>query len=110
MALQAIRRQLTAAVRKDSEPEATPANDKVAAPKPSKLKETYTIRDVIKQNYRTLVNDQIPCKPTDKDYIGCFQRAVTTVLRNMDEDDLETAQTILAKWNQEGAPVKVKSK
>src|SRR5271168_926506 len=48
-----------------------------------KIKQVYTIRDVIKQSYRALIEDEIPFKPTDKDYISSYQCAVTTVINNM---------------------------
>jgi len=79
-------------------------------PKPTKLKPVYTIRDVIKQNYRNLVEAEIPHKPNDKDYISKYQRAVTTVLDTMSKKDLEKAQEIVNLWNKEGAPVEVQLK
>lgn len=108
--LQAVRRYLTACIKKDSELEAPEAEAKVQEAKPKKLKQMYTIRDVIKQNYRALVNDQIPYKPTDKEYLGSFQRAVTTVLKNMSAEELETAETMVEEWNKEGAPSEVQLK
>jgi hypothetical protein len=105
--LQAVRRYLTACNKKDLELEAAEAEAKA---KPKKLKQMYTIRDVIKQNYRALVNDQIPYKPTDKGYLPSFQRAVTTVLKNMSDEELETAETMVEKWNTEGAPSEVQLK
>ena len=108
--LQAVRRYLTACIKTDSEPEATPTEAKVQEPKPKKVKQVYTMRDVITNNYRALVNDQISCKPTDQEYIGSFQRAVTTVLKNMSDEELETAETMVEKWNKEGAPSEVQLK
>ena len=79
-------------------------------PKPTKLKQVYTIRDVIKQNHRSLVEAEIPHKSTDKDYIGSYQRAVTAVLKNMAEEDLEEAEEIVELWNKQGAPPEVQLK
>ena len=73
-------------------------------PKPKKLKKLYTIRDVVKQQYRHLIEDEIPYKSTDKEYLGSYQRAVTAVISNMAEDDLEEAQGIAEQWNQKGGP------
>ena len=87
----------------NSEPEAPEA-------KPRKVKKAYSIRDVIKQHYRTLVEKEIPYKSTDKEYLGSYQRAVTTVLRNMTEEDLEEAQSIMERWNKDGAPSHVQLK
>src|SRR5271156_5442957 len=103
--LQAVRRHLTACIKKNSEQEATQAQEKAAKAKPKKVKAIYTMRDVIKQNYRALVNAEIAYKPTDKEYLGSFQRAVTTVLKNLSEEELETVETVVEDWNTEGAPL-----
>jgi len=79
-------------------------------PKPAKLKKVYTIRDVIKSNYQSLVDDEIPYKSTDKEYIGSYQRAVTTVLKNMGKKDLGDAEKTLNLWNTEGPPPDVQLK
>jgi hypothetical protein len=41
-------------------------------PKPKKIKQVYTIQDVIKQHYRDLIEAQISFKPTNKEYIGSY--------------------------------------
>jgi hypothetical protein len=74
------------------------------------VKQVYTIRDVIKQNYAKLVDEQIPFNPSEKGYLGCYQKAVTTVLNNMDEELLEEAGNILEQWNSNGAPSDVQLK
>ena len=79
-------------------------------PKPKKVKQVYTIRDVIKQNYGELVAEEIGCKPDDKKYIGSYQRAVTTVHNNMSEEELDEVQRILDLWNKDGAPSEVQLK
>jgi hypothetical protein len=79
-------------------------------PQPKKIKQVYTIRDVIKQHYRDLVEAQISFKPTDKEYIGSYQRAVTTVLKNMTEEEVEEAEEILESWNKQGAPPEIQLK
>lgn len=79
-------------------------------PKPSKIKQIYTIRDVIKQNHRALVEAEILYKSTDKDYIGSYQRAVTTVHRNMSNIELEEAENVVDLWNKQGAPPEVQLK
>jgi hypothetical protein len=68
------------------------------------MKQVYTLRDVIKQNYAELVNEQIPFNSSDKGYLGCYQRAVTTVLNQMTDEELEEAGNILEQWNSNGAP------
>jgi hypothetical protein len=76
-------------------------------PKPKKIKQVYTIQDVIKQHYHDLVKAQISFKPTNKEYIGSYQHAVTTVLKNMTEEEVEEAEEILKSWNKQGAPPEV---
>jgi len=78
--------------------------------KPAKLKKVYTIRDVIKSIYQSRVDDEIPYKSTDKEYIGSYQRAVTAVLKNMSKKDLVEAEKILNLWNAEGPPPDVQLK
>ena len=80
------------------------STDDVEGPKPKKIKEVYTLRDVIKQHYRELVEAEIPYKSTDKGYLGSYQRAVRTVLTNMDKEELDEVQNILDAWNEQGAP------
>jgi hypothetical protein len=65
---------------------------------------------VIKQHHRELVEAEIPYKPTDKEYIGSYQRAVTTVLNNMSEKELEEAEEIVDSWNKQGAPAEAQLK
>jgi hypothetical protein len=79
-------------------------------PKPRKLKQVYTMRDVIKQQYRELIEAEIPYKPADKEFIGCYQRAVTAVLQNLSDEDVEEAEGILESWNEKGAPAEVQLK
>ena len=79
-------------------------------PKPLKLEQVYTIWDVIKQHYQELVEADIPYKPTDKEYIGSYQHAVTTVLKNMSEKGIEEVEEIVDSWNKQGAPAEVQLK
>jgi hypothetical protein len=78
--------------------------------KPKKVKPAYTIRDVIKQHYKALVEAEIPYTPKDHEYIGSYQRAVTTVHQNMSEKEVEKAEEILERWNEEGASLEVQLK
>ena len=94
-------------IKKEMKKKSTEEDD---APKPKKIKEVYTLRDVIKQNYKALVEAEIPYKSTDKEYLGSYQRAVTTVLANMDQEDLDEVQNILDAWNDQGAPPEVQLK
>jgi hypothetical protein len=68
------------------------------------------MRDVIKQNYLSRVEAEIPFKSKEPQYIGSFQRAVTAVLNKMTEEDLEEAENILELWNKEGGPSNVQLK
>jgi hypothetical protein len=101
--LQAISRYFKKELKKES----TQEDDE---PKPTKIKQFYTIRDVIKQKHRKLVEEQIPYESTDKRYIGSYQRAVTAVLQDMSKEDLEDAENIIDKWNKDGAPQAVQLK
>jgi len=101
--LQAIHRYIKGRIKKES---AT----KVEKPKPKKLKKIYTIRDVIKHHYRSRVMEEIPFKPTDRGYLGSYQKAVTKVLNNMSEKDLEEAENIQESWNKEGGPSEIQLK
>lgn len=94
-------------IKKEMKKKSTEEDD---APKPKKIKEVYTLRDVIKQNYKALVEAEIPYKSTDKEYLGSYQRAVTTVLANMEQEDLDEVQNILDAWNDQGAPPEVQLK
>lgn len=78
--------------------------------KPKKIKQVYNIRDVIKQQHRDLVEKEIPYKSTDKEYLGSYQRAVTTVFQNMTESELEEAEKMVELWNKQGAPPEVQLK
>jgi hypothetical protein len=95
--LQAITGFIKRRIKKEPAPQ-------VEKPKPKKAKQVHTIRDVIKHSYKSLVDEEIPFKSTDKEYLGSYQRAVTSVLKNMSEEDLEEAQNILEIWNKEGGP------
>ena len=77
---------------------------------PTKLKKIYSLRDVVKQVYRDLVEAEIPYRPTDPEYIGSYQRAVTTVIQNMAKRDIEEAEKIVESWNKRGPPLAVQRK
>jgi hypothetical protein len=79
-------------------------------PKPKEIKQVYTIWDVIKQHYCDLVEAQISFKPTNKEYIGSYQHAITTVLKNITEEEVEEAEEILESWNKQRAPPEVQLK
>jgi hypothetical protein len=70
----------------------------------------YTIRDVVKQNYQSLIEEEIPFKPNEKEYLGRYQQAVSSVISNMSYDQLEDAEKIVDLWNAEGAPSDVQLK
>jgi hypothetical protein len=68
------------------------------------------LRDVVKQHYRDLVEEEIPYRPNDKQYLGSYQRAVTTVLNKMTESELEDAEKMVERWNELGSPAEVQRK
>jgi len=74
------------------------------------VKKVYTIRDVVKQNHRDLIEEEIPHKSNDKEYISNYQRAVTAVINKMTEEELEAAEKIVELWNEQGAPSDVQMK
>lgn len=78
--------------------------------KRKKPKKAYKLRDVIKHHYKSRIEDEIPYKSTDREYLGSYQRAVTTVMTNMSEEDLEEAEKLLETWNKEGGPSDVQLK
>jgi hypothetical protein len=108
--MQVVRRCLTASAKKDYEAEAAPPKSKAQEQKRKKVKPSYTIRDVIRENYRSLIDNEIPYPPGDPEYIARFQAALTTVLKNMTEEDLEEAENLLEQWNKDGAPSPVQLK
>lgn len=78
--------------------------------KPCKLKKAYTARDVVKQKYRSLIDKEIPHAPQTKEYLGQYQRAVTNVLKRMDETERKKIEELAQTWNEEGAPREVQFK
>lgn len=101
--IQAISHYLKGSVKKDSQPE-------IQQPKPKKVKQLYNMRDVIKQHYRDLVDEENPHDPHDKEYLGSYQKAVSKVLKKMTEEDLQEAQKIVDQWNEDGGPSDVQLK
>jgi hypothetical protein len=84
--------------------------DVVKEPKTRKIRPSYKIRDVVKQLFRDEIDSEIPYEPKDKAYISCYQKAVTKVLDNLTEEQLEEAEELLETWNKEGASKEVKLK
>jgi len=79
-------------------------------PKPSKLKKTYTLRDVVKQVHHKQIEEAIPHKSTEKGYLGCYQRTLSTILNSLSNVELKEAENILDAWNKRGAPADVQLK
>lgn len=88
----------------------TEPTTKAEQSKPKKIKQIYTIRDVIKQQYRHLIENEIPYQPGDTEYLGSYQKAVTEVLKNMSDEDLQDAENMLEEWNKGGGPSDVQLK
>jgi hypothetical protein len=101
--LQAVTRYIKGILKKEAGPE-------VEETKPKKVKMEYTVRDVVKQHYRSRVEREIPFKSTDKEYLGSYQRAVTAVLNKMTDEDLEEAEKVLDLWNKQGGPSELQLK
>lgn len=80
---------------------------KAGPSKPKKAKKLYSIRDVLKALHRPLIDNEIPYTSQDPEYIGSYQRAVTTVWNNMSEEDAEEVERIVEEWNKQGAPSEV---
>lgn len=74
------------------------------------MKQLYTVRDVIKQNCRALIEEKIPYDAKDSKYIGSYQRAVTAVQSEMTEENLAAAQELAKAWSEQGAPPEVQLK
>jgi hypothetical protein len=79
-------------------------------PKPAKIKGAYTARDVIKQQYRSLLDEEILFKPQTKENLSQYQCAVTTVLNQMDGSERKKVEELAQSWNEQGAPRKVQYK
>jgi hypothetical protein len=73
-------------------------------PKPTKIKQTYKIRDVIKEVYRKRIEKEIPYKPGDTKYLRSYQTAVTTIYEKLTDDELQAAENTLESWNKLGVP------
>ena len=69
---QVVRRCLKTSAEKDVEREVTASKSKVQNQKPKKVKPTYTIQDVIKENYRSLIDSEIPYLLGKPEYILRF--------------------------------------
>jgi hypothetical protein len=110
MRLQAIRRYLKTSMAKDLEGEVVAEPETKVRRKPKKVKSIYTIRDVIKYHYRDLIDGKIPYQPGEPEYLAKFQATATSVLKNLNEEDLEEAENILDKWNKDGAPSEIQLK
>ena len=68
------------------------------------MKLSYTIRDVVKQNHRDLVEAKIPVGPNHQDYLKRYQSAVTEVINDMEEDEIKELEKTAEKWTKEGVP------
>lgn len=78
--------------------------------KPKNTRQVYTIRDVIKQNYQSLVDEQNPYKSNDKRYLSSYQLAVNAVIDNLDKEELDKVEKLVESWNKDGAPSELQLK
>ena len=88
--------------------EDTPAEDNDS--KPKNPKPNYNIRDVIKQKYSNCVQDENPYKPSDKSFVGNYQKAVSTVIEKLTEEERQEAEELLELWNEQGPPAEFQLK
>lgn len=107
---QAIRRYLKGNAERDEEGEAAATKPKPGPSKNRKPKPVYTVRDVLTELYRPAIDAEIALKSTDPDYLGSYQRAVTTVWNNMDDEQAEEVWDLVKEWNKEGAPTAIQLK
>lgn len=56
------------------------------------------------------MKEEIPYKPGQNPFIGCYQRAVTTVHKKMNKKDLKEVDKTVELWNKDGAPSDVQLK
>jgi len=68
------------------------------------------IREVIQHIHKERIEQEIPVKPNDREFIGHYQRAVTTIHENLTGDQLKEAEDKLELWNKEGLPEDVRLK
>lgn len=78
--------------------------------KPRKPKQKYKIRDVIQRVYRERIEELIPVEKSDKDFIGHYQRAVSTVQESLTSEEMEEVEAKMETWNTEGLPQDVQLK
>jgi hypothetical protein len=56
------------------------------------------------------VKAEIPFESSEKAFLGCYQRAVTTVENNMSSEVKKEVEELAELWNREGAPPDAKLK
>jgi hypothetical protein len=78
--------------------------------KPKNPKPIYNLRDVIKQIYSNRVQNENPYKPNDKAFVGNYQKAVTTVIEKLTEEELQEAEELVETWNEQGPPAEFQLK
>jgi hypothetical protein len=103
----AISRYIKLSIQKETNKE---PDNSTLKPKPRKVKKLYCVRDVVKLHHGDLVAKEIGYKTDNPKYLANYQRAVTAVIDNMTEEDLEAAQQIANDWSEQGAPPEVQLK
>ena len=77
---------------------------------PSALSISYTASgsssnsDVIKKKYGDRVKEKIPFQPGETQFVANYQRAVTTVVNEMDDEERKNAEELVDSWNKDGPP------
>jgi hypothetical protein len=108
--LQAVKRYLKGSAAAKLDVQAEDPQPKAGPSKSKKAKPLYTIRDVLKELHRPAIDAEIPFKSTHPDYLGSYQRAVTTVWEKMDEEDAQEVRDTVDEWNANAAPSEVQLK
>lgn len=72
--------------------------------KPKKVKQTYNIRDVIREKYSDEIKAANPYTPGDKEFVGNFGKALNSVMGNLNDDELKEAEELTDLWNEQGPP------
>lgn len=59
---------------------------------------------MIKKKYGDRVKDKIPFQPGETQFVANYQRAVTTVVNEMDDEERKNAEELVDSWNKDGPP------
>lgn len=87
--------------------------DKESTPKP-KHRKSLSVRDVIKATHKDRIEEVIATKTNEaaghRDWLHHHPAAVTEVMAELTEAEMEEAEEILNEWMEEGLPVEVQQR